>query len=85
MAAIFLYKAARNELPKSFGKFSLGKWATPVALVALLWQIFVVGTLTLPAANHQTAWTALIFIALGAVWYLVWILPRSRRAAQQSQ
>ncbi|AQT78781.1 hypothetical protein B1R94_05210 [Mycolicibacterium litorale] len=84
VAAIFLYKAAKDELPRSFGKFSLGKWAKPVALIALLWQLFVVGTLTFPAANHQTAWTALIFIGLGAVWYLVWILPRSRRAEHQN-
>ena len=80
VAGIFLYKDWKDELPRSFGNFTLGRWAKPVAVVALLWQLFVVGTLTLPAQNHQTAWTALLFIGLGAVWYLVWILPRSRRA-----
>jgi amino acid transporter len=85
MAGIFLYKLRSGGLPASFGRFTLGRWAQPIAVVAFLWQLFVVGTLTLPSQNHQVGWTTLILLAIGALWYVVRIRPRSRAAAAEQE
>jgi amino acid transporter len=79
VAAIFVYKVRRNTLPPSFGKFSLGRWAQPVGWAAVIWQLFLVGTLTLPKINQSIGWTTLAMIAVGGVWYLAHVRPALQR------
>lgn len=77
VALIYLVTARSGELPPSLGRFTLGRWGQPIAAVAFCWQLFVVATLTLPVQNHQTAWTALIVMGIGGLWYVGWIRPRA--------
>jgi amino acid transporter len=79
VAAIYLVKARRGTLPEQFGNFSLGRWGQPVALVSLVWQIFLVGTLTLPDINRKVGLTTLAMLAVGLVWFVVWVYPRVKR------
>jgi amino acid transporter len=79
VAAIFVYKVRRGTLPPSFGKFSLGRWAQPVGWAAVVWQLFLVGTLTLPNINQSVGWTTLAMIAVGGVWYLAHVRPALQR------
>ncbi|HSZ69118.1 MAG TPA: amino acid permease [Solirubrobacteraceae bacterium] len=79
VAAVYLVKARRGTLPQQFGNFSLGRWGKPVACASLIWQIFLVGTLTLPDINHNIGLTTLAMIAVGLAWFLVWVRPRVKR------
>jgi len=79
VAAIFVYKVRRGTLPPSFGKFSLGRWAQPVGWAAVVWQLFLVGTLTLPNINQSVGWTTLAMIAVGGIWYLAHVRPALQR------
>jgi amino acid transporter len=76
IAAIFIYKVRTNSLPRQFGKFSLGRWAQPVAWVALVWQVFLVCVLTIPTINRPVGITTLVILALAAAW---WALVLRRR------
>jgi amino acid transporter len=79
VAAIFVYKVRRKTLPPSFGKFSLGRWAQPVGWAAVIWQLFLVGTLTLPNINQSIGWTTLAMIGVGGIWYLAHVRPALQR------
>jgi amino acid transporter len=68
--AAVIYAAAKGRLPDKT-TFSLGRWATPIRWVALIWSVFVVGELVIPAANQQTAMMAGVFFVIAAVWYVV--------------
>jgi amino acid transporter len=76
VAAVYLVKIRRGTLPRQYGSFSLGRWGQPVAWASLVWQIFVVGTLTVPNINHNIALTTLAMLAVGLVWFLIWVRPR---------
>ena len=70
VAGIFIYKVRNRTLPASHGRFQLGKWAQPIGWAALIWQIFLVCTLTLPKINQSVGWTTLVMIGVGGLWYL---------------
>lgn len=63
-----LIASRRGTLPTKTS-FDLGNYAGPVRWAALLWTIFVVGCLTVPELNHQTALTAGVFFVLAGIWY----------------
>lgn len=63
-----LIASRRGTLPTRTS-FDLGNYAQPVRWAALLWTIFVVGCLTVPELNHQTALTAGVFFVLAGIWY----------------
>jgi amino acid transporter len=73
VAGVFVYKVRKGTLPPSYGRIQLGKWAEPVGWAALIWQIFLVGTLTLPNINQSVGWTTLAMIGVGAIWYIVYV------------
>jgi amino acid transporter len=73
VAGMFVYKVRKRTLPPSHGRFTLGRWAEPVGWAALIWQIFLVGTLTLPNINQSVGWTTLAMIGVGAIWYIVYV------------
>jgi amino acid transporter len=78
VAGIYLFKVHRGTLPRKFGGFSLGRWAKPVAWVSLIWQVFLVGTLTVPKINHNVALTTGAMLVVGLLWFLVWVRPKVR-------
>lgn len=59
--------------------FDLGRWAVPIRWVAFVWTIIVVGVLTVPEANQQTALMAGVFLVIAAVWYLVSLRGKLQR------
>jgi amino acid transporter len=79
VAGIFVYKVRKRSLPPSFGKFQLGRWAEPVGWAALIWQLFLVGTLTLPKINQSIGWTTLAMLGVGGIWFLIHVRPATLR------
>jgi amino acid transporter len=77
VACLFIVKARRGTLPRSFGRFSLGRWAEPVGWAAALWQLFLIGTLTLPKINQKVGLTTLGMFAVTLVWYLLHVRPKT--------
>lgn len=73
MVIIYIVQAHRGKLPEQFGGISLGRWALPIAYVAAVWQLFLIGTLTLPNINQKVGLTSLIFFAVAGIWYLVYV------------
>ncbi|GFG50429.1 hypothetical protein CQY20_24360 [Mycolicibacterium agri] len=79
LTVIAVLIASRNgSLPKRTN-FDLGRYAEVVRVAALLWTIFVVGCLTVPALNHQTALTAGVFFVLAGIWYMTILRNRINR------
>lgn len=71
LTVIAVLIASRNGSLPTKTSFDLGNYAGPVRWAALLWTVFVVGCLTIPELNHQTALTAGVFFVLAAIWYAV--------------
>ena len=70
-----LIASRRGTLPTRTS-FDLGNYSGPVRVAALLWTIFVVGCLTVPELNHQTALTAGAFFVLAGIWYVAVLRKR---------
>jgi amino acid transporter len=65
------YLARRKKLVDSAeGGFRLGVWALPVAVLALLWLLAVVASLTLPEAFRSADYVVLGALALTGLWYV---------------
>jgi amino acid transporter len=79
VAAIFVYNVQKRTLPETHGSFTLGRWALPVGWAALIWQIFLIGTLTIPKINRNVGYTTLIMLGVGALWYIVWVHPQTAK------
>jgi amino acid transporter len=62
--------ATRGRLA-SKSSFDLGSWATVIRWVAFIWSLVVIGVLTIPEANQQTALMAGIFFVIAAAWYVL--------------
>lgn len=63
--------AARRGLLKAKSSFDLGPRANLIRGVAFAWALFVIGVLTIPTANQQTALMAGGFFVIAAVWYVL--------------
>jgi amino acid transporter len=72
--------ASRNGSLPTRTSFDLGRYAGPVRIAALLWTVFVVGCLTVPEPNHQTAMMAGAFFVLAGIWYALVLRNRIRSA-----
>lgn len=65
------YLARRRRLVAAGdGGFNLGAWAVPVAVLALLWLLAVVASLTLPEAFRSADYVVLGALALTGIWYV---------------
>jgi len=72
-ATVVLYVVKRKSLPPSQG-FTLGRWETPVIVLAVLWLVFELALFR--DASFVNSWLyILVMVALGAV-YLVILLAR---------
>ena len=45
--------------------------------IAALWQLFLIGTLTLPKINQEIGLTTLGMFAVALVWYLIHVRPKT--------
>ncbi|MDA5108576.1 amino acid permease [Brevibacillus thermoruber] len=70
LITIAAYAWKKNHLPKS-EYFDLGKWRTPLTYTAIVWLVFEIGILTIPADFHQVAIVAAVLMLVGALLYLV--------------
>jgi amino acid transporter len=71
--------AARRGLLTARSSFDLGSRAQLIRSIALIWSILVIGVLTIPTANQQTALMAAGFFVIAAVWYAVTLRGRLQR------
>ncbi|PSR32688.1 MAG: amino acid permease [Sulfobacillus benefaciens] len=59
----------RGNLPDSLGGFSLGRWATPVGILAVLWLVIGLLILTVPKEFHAIdLWSLGIFLIGGLIY-----------------
>lgn len=71
--------AARRGLLNAKSSFDLGSRANLIRGIALVWSILVIGVLTIPTANQQTALMAGGFFVIAAVWYVAVLRGRLQR------
>ena len=71
--------AARRGLLTVKSSFDLGSRAQLIRWIALVWSILVIGVLTIPTANQQTALAAAGFFGLAALWYVFVLRGRIQR------
>jgi amino acid transporter len=64
------YVLKRKQM-EQVDSFSLGKWWGPVSTLTILWLVFEIGILTIPASFHKVAVVAGVLMAAGIVLYLV--------------
>ena len=67
------YAIRRRKVSHIPTAFSLGKWAAPVFVVAIVYLVTVIGILTIPSAFHPSFKTAVIVIGLAVVYYFAWL------------
>jgi amino acid transporter len=71
--------AARRGLLAAKSSFDLGSAAQLIRGIAFVWAVLVIGILTIPTANNQTALTAGGFFFLAALWYVFVLRGRIQR------
>jgi amino acid transporter len=72
------YWARRNRIPKS-PAFDLGRWAVPLIVIALAWEIAIILDFTLPSEFHDAAEVAVAGQVVAALWYFGGLRSRLRR------
>lgn len=76
LLTVIAYGAKRRRLEVLPGAFSLGRWAFPVFAAALVWLVFVVLALSLPAEFHKAVYYVAGGVVLAALWWLLVLRPR---------
>ena len=72
------YWARRNRIPKSKA-FDLGRWAKPLIVLSLLWEIAIILDFTLPSTFHAAAEVAVAGQVVALAWYYGGLRSRLRR------
>jgi amino acid transporter len=75
-ATVLLFIVKRRSLPSN-GKFDLGKWETPVVVLASMWLLFELALFR--DASFKDAWVYVLFMTLVGAVYLVQLLARRGR------
>jgi len=70
LITILAYALKMKELPASDG-FDLGKWRKPLTVIAIIWLVFEIGILTVPADFHDVAIVAAVLMLVGALVYFI--------------
>jgi amino acid transporter len=76
---VLAYWRRRDRVAGIPTTFSLGRWATPVFVLATIWLIGVLADLTIPPDFRPAAVTALVIWAIAILWYLLFIRGRVNR------
>lgn len=61
------------------GNFTLGKWAIPVFILALIWLVVALLVLSVPDAFHQADIVVAAVLAAALLWYFLVLRGRIRR------
>ncbi|HTF51677.1 MAG TPA: amino acid permease [Pseudonocardia sp.] len=78
---VIAYGARRHRLDRLPGAFHLGRWATPVFVLALIWLLTALAALVLPSEFRSAVWVTLGGLVLAAFWYVVGLRARLRDGA----
>lgn len=70
---IFAGMRTEKTAPRPEGVFSLGRWATPTAVLGLVWCLLICVALTVPSVGHTAGEGSLVVIGLGLIWYFAWV------------
>ncbi|WP_169736667.1 APC family permease [Pseudonocardia spinosispora] len=81
LLTVIAYGMRRHRLDRLPGAFHLGRWATPVFVLALVWLLAALAVLVLPSEFRDALWVTLGGLALAAVWYFVGLRGRLRDGA----
>lgn len=76
LITVVAFGVYHHHLPVTMGRFTLGRWARPIALLASLWLIGVIGILTIPAEFRTASWVSLGVCVVGVGIYWLFIAPR---------
>jgi amino acid transporter len=79
LIVVLAYWRRRDRVLAIQSDYSLGRWATPVFVLATIWLIGVLADLTIPPDFRPAAVTALVIWAIAIAWYLLFIRGRVRR------
>jgi hypothetical protein len=70
---IFAGMRTEKTAPRPEDVFSLGRWATPTAVLGLAWCLLICVALTVPSVGHTAGEGSLVVIGLALIWYFAWI------------
>jgi amino acid transporter len=66
----------KRRIPEAAGTFSLGHRLRPIAIAAIVYTFLAILALTLPDVNHVSAEYSAGAMAIGAIWWLVYLRRR---------
>lgn len=69
LTTVICFAIGLNKLP-SFNTFSLGKWHSPIVVLAISWLLIEIGILTIPQEFHAGALTVGGVVGVGFLLYL---------------
>ena len=72
------YGVRRSRIPKS-SAFDLGRWAVPLIVLALAWELALILDFTLPSVYHKAAEAAVGGQIVAAAWYVFGIRSKIKR------
>jgi amino acid transporter len=61
------------------GSFSLGRWAVPVAVAAVVWDLIALSIVTVPKEFHQADLVVAAVLIIGVLWNQFFLRHRVRR------
>ncbi len=72
------YARRRDSIPKSKA-FDLGRWAMPLIVLSIIWEIAIIIDFTLPSIFHKAAEVAVAGQVIAIAWYFGALRSRIRR------
>jgi hypothetical protein len=79
LGTVVAYTWKRSQLMSLPGAFSLGPWARPVMIAALVWVLLVLALLMIPRDFWGADVVCLIVEAVAVAWWLVALRRRLQR------
>jgi amino acid transporter len=70
MATVALYLGVRGKLGRQEGAFDLGRFESPIAIIALIWLVFALFVLVTPNAALVPAMIVLGLMVVGGLFFL---------------
>lgn len=80
------YLRRRRDLDALYrpGSFRLGRWAMPVAIAAVVWDLAALAIVTVPADFHQADLVVLAVMVIGLLWNQLFLRRRVKRGTAGS-
>jgi amino acid transporter len=67
---LIAYWIRRRDLAETPSSFRLGRWAVPVLVAGLIWDVIVLVCLMTPSAFHKADWLIVGVPVFAVLWYL---------------